>query len=117
MKKFLFSIFLSLMMWGGFTAEAQILPTKLKITILDETGNIVKGAQVVLYEKKKDYYNEKNPVFTGKTDMKGRVTFKKLKPIAYYVMAKKGKRDNQGGGEVTGKLRAGRVNKNTIVIQ
>jgi hypothetical protein len=43
--------------------------------------------------------------------------FKELKAISYYVIARKDDKDNSGGGEVTGRLEANRINKTTIVIQ
>lgn len=43
--------------------------------------------------------------------------FKKLKPVAYFVLVKKGDKDNTGGGEKIGKLEDGKFNKVTIVIQ
>ncbi|BDD08760.1 hypothetical protein FUAX_11920 [Fulvitalea axinellae] len=98
-------------------AQAGILPTNLRFTVIDESGNVVKGASVTLYENEKDYLNEKNPIAMLKTDAKGRVTFKKLSPKAYYIMAKKGDKTNEGGGEKTFKLVSGRLNKINIVIQ
>ena len=43
--------------------------------------------------------------------------FKDLKAISYFVLAKKGDKNNFGGGEQTGKLEAKRINKVTIVIE
>jgi len=95
----------------------QIIKTQLAVTIRDELGNTVEGAKVTLFEKEEDYNNETNPVMDGVTDAKGVVKFRELKAISYFVLARKGDKDNAGGGEQTGKLEANRINKVTIVIQ
>ncbi len=98
-------------------AKAQILSTKLKITVVDELGNLVKDAKVTLYATEADYIKEKNPVQPYKlTDSKGRVTFKKLAPKSYYVIIRKGDKSNSGGGEVINDLVKGKVNKANVVI-
>ena len=99
------------------TTNFQIIKTQLAVTIRDELGNTVEGAKVTLFEKEEDYNNETNPVMDGVTDAKGVVKFRELKAISYFVLARKGDKDNAGGGEQTGKLEANRINKVTIVIQ
>ncbi len=95
----------------------MMIKTQLSITIRDELGNTVENAKVVLYESEGDYTKETNAVMEGLTDIKGVVKFKELKPISYYVIARKDDKDNSGGGEQTGKLDPNRINKVTIVIQ
>ncbi|WP_422008727.1 carboxypeptidase-like regulatory domain-containing protein [Roseivirga pacifica] len=98
-------------------AEAQIFSTKLRLTVLDELGNIVKGAEVALYKTEADYAREENPVQEPMlTDQKGRVTFKKLAPMSYWVVVRKGDKDNAGGGEIVSKLEEGKLNKANVVI-
>ncbi len=97
--------------------EAQLIKTSLTLTVLDELGNSVEGATVMIFEKEADYLAEKNPAAQGKTDAKGVVKFKDLKAMAYYVLARKGDKDNAGGGEQTGKLEEHKFNKARIVIQ
>ena len=97
--------------------QAQIIKTSLTLTIRDELGNIVAGVAVKLFENESDYTKETNPVQEGVTDAKGVVKFKNLKAISYFVLARKGDKDNAGGGEQTGKLEANKFNKATIVIQ
>lgn len=99
------------------STENQLLPTKLKITVIDGLGNIVKGATVSIYIKEEDYRASKNPVQTLKTDNKGRVTFKDVKPRAYFIEAKKGDKNNNGEGVLTGKLSEGKTNKVNTVIE
>ena len=99
------------------TAEAQLLPTKLRITVIDGLGNFVEGASVSIYENEKDYLASENPVRTLKTDKKGRVTFKDVKPIAYFVEAKFEEKNNNGEGVKTGVLAEGRINKVNTVIE
>ena len=99
------------------TADAQIFKTNLTVTVRDELGNTVEGAAVKLYETADNYKVEKNPVAEGITDAKGVVKFKDQKAISYFVLARKGDKDNAGGGEQTGKLEEKKLNKVTIVIQ
>jgi len=98
-------------------SSSDLLPTSLKITIVDELGNVVKGADVTLYPTEKDYREETNPIASSVTDAKGRVTFKKLKPAVYFVHAIKEKRNNNAAGVQTDMLIAGKINKITIVIE
>jgi hypothetical protein len=99
------------------TSSFQIIKTTLNVTVRDETGNIVEGATVQLYETEEDYNTEKNVAAQGTTDKKGILKLKDLKAIAYYVLVKKEDKDNSGGGEKTGKLEAKKINKVTIIIQ
>ena len=96
---------------------SQIFKTSLTLTVRDEVGNSVVGATVKLFEKEEDYLKETNPSAEGTTDAKGVAKFKNLKPIPYFVLARKDDKDNAGGGEQTGKLEEGKFNKATIVIQ
>jgi hypothetical protein len=95
----------------------QIIKTQIAITIRNEVGNTEQGVKVMLFETEDDYTKETNVVAEGETDEKGVVKFKELKPTTYFVIARKGDRDNSGGGEQTGKLEEKRINKVTIVIQ
>ena len=117
--KFLFiSIFsMSIMSFGLVRTTDQILNTSLTITVRDDLGNLVSGAEVRLYESEEDYQKEKNVAFSGVTDEKGLVKLKKLKAISYYAIVRKDDKDNSGGGEIIGKLEEGKFNKVTIVIQ
>lgn len=99
------------------TLQFQIIKTSMNVTIRDELGNTVDGATVTLYETEEDYKAEKNSVGEQTTDDKGLARFKDLKAISYFVLAKKGDKNNFGGGEQTGKLEAKRINKVTIVIE
>ncbi len=98
------------------TAEAQLLPTKLRITVIDGLGNYVEGATVSIYESEKDYLASENAVATMKTDKKGRVTFKEIKPMAYFVEAKFEDKNNNAAGVKTGELEEGKLNKVNTVI-
>lgn len=95
----------------------QIIKTTLTVTVRDETGNVVEGANVQLFEKEEDYTAEKNVAAEGVTDKKGVLKLKDLKAITYFVIVRKDDKDNAGGGEKTGKLEAKKINKVTIVIQ
>ena len=115
MKSFTLSFFVIVLL--AFTAQAQIIKTSLTLTVRDELGNTVEGANVKIFEKQADYTAEQNPAAEGVTDAKGIVKFKNLKSVAYYILARKGDKDNSGGGEQTGKLEEKRFNKTTVVIQ
>lgn len=97
--------------------SAQILNTSLTITVRDDLGNTVSGAEVRLFETEEDYLKEKNIAFSGVSDSKGVVKLKKLKAISYFVIARKDDKDNAGGGERIGVLEEGKFNKATVVIQ
>jgi len=99
------------------SSEEQLLPTKLRITVIDGLGNFVEGASVSIYENEEDYRSSTNAVGTGETDKKGRVMFKDLKLIGYYIEAKKGEQNNNGEGVLTSKLSEGKINKVNTVIE
>ena len=101
----------------SYPSEAQLLPTKLRVTVIDGLGNFVTGASVALYENEKDYLASENPVAMLKTDKKGRVTFKDLKTVSYFIEAKKGEQTNDGEGVQTAVLSEGRINKVNTVIE
>jgi hypothetical protein len=98
-------------------ALSPVFKTSLTLTIRDEVGNVVEGASVKLFETKDDYLKEVNVFREGTTDAKGVVKFKDLNPIAYYIIVRKGDKDNSGGGEQIGRLEEGKFNKSTVVIQ
>ncbi|MBC6425598.1 MAG: carboxypeptidase regulatory-like domain-containing protein [Ekhidna sp.] len=116
MKIILLFILLSSGIEGSFVEE-QLLPTKLRVTVIDGLGNFVEEASVTIYENEKDYLASENVVSMLKTDKKGRVTFKNLKPIAYYIQANKEDKNNNGEGVVTSPLAEGRINKVNTVIE
>ena len=116
MKKFLFLLFFIPLMFQTNEAEAQF-STKLRLTVLDDLGNTVERAEVTLYKTKSDYENEINAVQqTVITDKKGRVTFKKLEAISYYVTVHKGDMNNQGAGEIISALEPKKLNKVNVII-
>jgi uncharacterized GH25 family protein len=93
------------------------LNTSLKITVLDELGNIVVNAKVDLYASGNDYDNNTNAVQESLySDKKGRVTFKNLDKKKYWINVEKGDKNNFGAGvEVI--LEPGKINKSTIIIE
>ncbi len=118
MKKYILStIILCLLIGFQQKSQAQLFKTKLQITVVDKLGNAVQDAKVTLYKTKADYDKEVNAVQEFKlSDNKGKVTFKNLGTVAYYVIVRKGDLDNFGGGEKTSVLEAKKNNKSTIVI-
>lgn len=118
MKKYILStLVLCLFIGIQQKSHAQLFKTKLQITVVDKLGNIVQDAKVLIYKSKADYDKEINPVQEFKlSDNRGKVTFKDLDEIAYYVIVRKGDLDNYGGGEKTSVLEERKTNKATIVI-
>lgn len=98
-------------------SNAQLLKTKLEITVLNTTGNPEAGAEVKLYANEDDYLAGEN-VIEGKkfTDSKGEVIYKDLTDKSYYMHVKKGDADNYGESEKTAPLESGRKNKVTVII-
>ena len=101
----------------GMTS-AQIIKTSLRITVLDEVGNPVEEATVVLYETEEDYRSESNPVTKpGKSDAKGRVKFSDLEEKSYFVQAVKDDKNNDGRGAQISPLSAKKQNRINIIIE
>ena len=120
MKRFLFTVLgiLSFSLMAFTASENQLWNTSLRITVLNELGNQEEGVTVQLYKTQEDYEDETNPVGEpALTDKKGRVTFKDLEPIVYFVSAVKGKMNNHGAGIATGTLEEGKINKVNLIIE
>ncbi len=115
------SIFISILLLSSLLISAsfpiQLLPTSLKIVVRNNLGNTEENVKVQLYKSKEDYRNETQAVSVELTDKKGRVTFKKLEPIVYYINATKGEANNYGMGAQTDTLEEGRINKLTVIIE
>ncbi|MBN8575465.1 MAG: hypothetical protein KF775_02760 [Cyclobacteriaceae bacterium] len=117
MKPLFLTLFVAILVVAGTPAHAQLLNTSLTITVRDETGNTVAGAEVKLFKSEQDYQKEQNVVAEGTSDAKGLVKLKKMEARSYYVIVRKDDKDNSGGGEIISKLEDGKFNKVTIVIQ
>lgn len=97
--------------------HAQMLKTKLQVTVRNDLGNIVQGATVTLYKTLTDYENNENPIQSMETDEKGRVKFLELQPMSYYMDVRKGDLNNNGRGVKTTKLIAKKKNILATVIE
>lgn len=98
-------------------SKAQIFSTKLKITVLNELGNVIPGAEVTLFKNKADYLNETNPVQEKAiANRKGFVIFKKLEQDEYFVLASKDDLTNTGGGVIIGNLEKMKMNKANVIL-
>ncbi|XOV91444.1 MAG: carboxypeptidase regulatory-like domain-containing protein [Bacteroidota bacterium] len=120
MKKivaFSLSLILVLITLSSFNPAKQLLPTKLRVTVIDELGNIAEGVTVTIYKSEADYRGSTNPVKKEVTDKKGRVTFTEVEPISYFIDARKGDKNNDGKGAVTAPLLEGKLNKVNTVIE
>ncbi len=114
---FILTLILTSFFFQTQESEAQIFNTKLRITVLDDLGNVVPEAEVTLYANQDDYNNEVNPIQeTMMTDDKGRVTFRKLELTTFYVIVRKGDMTNAGGGEVIRDIEENKLNKVNVVI-
>jgi hypothetical protein len=116
--KYFFLFLLSLVLQSFVPpTNPQIFPTNLEITVRDEVGNVVEGASVRLFKTQEDYDKGQKPVQeTRKTDAKGRVVFRELEAIEYYVQAEKGDLDNAAAGVKTNVLTPKKTNKITVII-
>ncbi len=116
MKKAIGIAVISVLFSVPFSA-GQIFKTSLTLTVRDELGNTVEGASVKLFDTEDDYNKETNQSAEATTNAKGVAKFKGIKPLVYFVLVKKGGKDNAGGGEKIGKLEEGKFNKSTVIIQ
>jgi len=114
---FILSVILLAGLFSFKPINGQLLPTKLKITVIDGLGNPAEGATVALFEREEDYRKGENAVATAKTDEKGNAKFKGLKPISYFVYAYKGDMNNNGEGVKIAPLKEGRTNTVNTVIE
>jgi len=114
MKKI--SIILSIVIVGALFSSASLLKTQLQVTVFDDIHNFQEGAVVKLYLTQKDYDADKPVMDAQKTDKKGRTKFVGLEPVNYFILVKKGNKDNVLNGERTGELVEGKINKVNIEI-
>ncbi len=97
-------------------STSQVLDTRLRVTVIDDLGNFVEGAQVTLYSTEEDYRNNTNPVASCDTDKKGRSLFENLEAKSYFIEAHKGELNNNGAGVKIEALLPKKLNKvNTII--
>ena len=114
------SIALPLLLMALFLSfpNRQLIPTSLRVTVLNESGNPEKGAVVTLNKTQQDYEKEQNPALPAQTtNDKGVTVFRDLQPTIYHVSAVKGDRDNASGATQTETLKANRQNKVNIIIE
>ena len=117
MKYFSLIIFVLVLQSFAPVRVPQLFPTSLEITVRDELGNVVEGAEVRLFKTQEDYDKEQKPVQEiKKTDAKGKVIFRELEAIEYYVQAEKGDLDNSTAGVKTNALTPKKTNKITTII-
>ena len=97
----------------------NLIPTSLRVTVLDYLGNLVERATVIVFGNEEDYRLEKDPTAGPElTDVKGRVTFKKgITPKSYYIFVAKDDMNNNGAGVRTSRLDPNKRNKINIIIR
>lgn len=117
MKK-LFLLILFAVGLGFMEVNAQFVKTQLKVTVIDELGNFVEGAEIRLFANEEDFKKEVNPVGEKLiTNEKGVAKFESLMPKVYYILVEKGDMNNWGGGVQTDLLKEKKVNKINIIIE
>lgn len=120
MKKYLIVAFFTVLTFGisaMAVADLKLLPTSLKVLVLDELGNPVEGAEVSLFQSEEDYRAGTNLLVKKTSNKDGEVVFKKLEVKAYFVHVDYEGKNNVGGGVLTEKLVEGRVNKVNTIVQ
>lgn len=119
MKKLaLLSVFTLTLFLVVFESTAQKkIPANLRVTVIDELGNLLPGATVTLYTSQEDYTQSKNAISSAVSNKKGFVNFKKLKAQAYFIDARKEDLSNDGAGAATDTLQEGRINKVNVVVR
>ena len=99
-------------------APAQIMKTSIRVTVLDELGNPVEGAKILLYQNESDYRSSTNPVVPEvQTNNKGIAKVSDLEAKKYFIDVRKGDKSNIGAGIQTNTLEANRINKLNIIIE
>ena len=93
------------------------LPTTLKIQVIDAFEHPVSGAEVVLYTTEENYRFQKNAFTKGETDEKGRVTFRRLQPIPYFIEVRNELKKNNGLAVLTESLQKNKINKVIVLIE
>lgn len=118
MKKVIFLLAV-VVLFSGCAAIKSYFKTSLEITVVDKVGAIQQGAEVSIFYNKKDMLNDENSAAgPSYTDKKGRVKFKNLTKLKYWVKAEKGKLTNQSGDALeTNTLYNGKKNKIIIVME
>jgi len=93
------------------------MPTALKIQVIDAFENPVSDAEVVLYTTEENYRFQKNAFAKGETDKKGRVTFRRLQPIPYFIDARNELKKNDGLAALTDSLQKNKINIVIVLIE
>ena len=119
MKKILFSLAVLGLAVLFTSADTQLFKTALRVTVLDDSGNVMEGATVRLFASEKDYKEEKNAIKPDEasTDDKGVIWFRDIEAKEYWVLAEKGDKNNWESGIKTEPLLQKKVNRINIIIE
>ena len=75
--------------------KTEVIPTQLKMQVIDGQGYTVPGASVYLYATNNDFYKDINVVAKGTTDANGYIYFTNLSTqVDYYFYVQDGCQDN-----------------------
>ncbi|MEP7195405.1 MAG: hypothetical protein ABI851_02730 [Saprospiraceae bacterium] len=115
MKNLIYSI-LGILFLSVISCSKSDDPATLELTVLDNLGNRVVGATVLLYTSQQDY--DLNQNFTGfTTNTEGELTVKELNGDKYFWRINKGCLSNQFSTITTsGTLNLGVVNKVNCIV-
>lgn len=94
----------------------QVIRTQLRVTILDDLGNVRPGAKVSLYKTTKDFNDNKRAYGPIEADEKGRAIFFSVENGPFYLEAVDGDYSNDFGGQLTDTLQEGKINKLNVII-
>ena len=95
MKRNIFLIVVLICIGLSSCTKIEVVPTQLKMQVINEQGYSVSGANVYLYANQTDFYKDKNVVASGLTDANGFVYFTNLSPqYNYYFYVQDGCLDN-----------------------
>jgi hypothetical protein len=115
---FLITLFAIVAMFGCSKEEEPVPDTTLEMTVTDELGNIVTGANVKLFTSQTDWLKKTNQFSaTQTTDANGKVIFKGLQGIQYFWSVEKDCQNNLFGAiSKTTPLTANKANTATVVL-
>ena len=92
--------------------------TDLQITVVNELGERISGASVILYRLKTDYLNNINSIDSTTTNRSGQVEFKDLNTINYYFHIEKTPATNEFTEQKTiAPLTKNMLNTVTVLIE
>lgn len=69
-------------------------PTSLGLIVTDSIGTLLEAAEVLVYDRQKPWENLETPLYSGYTDLEGRLQLMNLEAETYYILVY---REESGG--------------------